>query len=176
MAPINPIYHIGKTIPTAPRQKIFKYKVITNAATLFCLNATEKEQLANKAGLSFTYGSPIDIQNNFYNYFKQLIHRRENFRGSPAATISERMFEYFCEGMIPTKESVLALGISLELNLEDIQQMLGKAGYCLSRSLPADMIAWWFIKYQHNNRGNLHSINEVLHNCGLPLLMTRNKI
>lgn len=174
--PINLIFHIGKNTLTVHRQKIFKYKVINNAALLFCLGEKEREKLANKAGLSFAYGQPMDFQENFHSYFNSLIDSHEIFKSSLAETISERMFEYFCNGMIPSKESTLTLGISLGLNLENIQLLLGQAGYCLSRSLPADMIAWWFIKYQNHNHKKLFSINEVLYNCDLPLLMTRKKI
>lgn len=70
----------------------------------------------------------------------------------------------------------MAIVISLNMGLDDLRFILKKYGYCLSESVAADMVVKWFITYQNDNDGNiLYTINEVLEEMGLPLLMTRIK-
>ena len=54
---------------------------------------------------------------------------------------------------------MLALAVSLELPLEEIREMLMKAGFSLSRSSKFDMIVEYFIR-----QGNydIYAINEAL--------------
>ena len=62
-------------------------------------------------------------------------------------------------GYKPGKPTVLALAVSLELPLEEIREMLMKAGFSLSRSSKFDMIVEYFIR-----QGNydIYAINEAL--------------
>lgn len=67
----------------------------------------------------------------------------------------------------PSKTTTLALAISLELDLEETQDLLGSAGYTLSRSRKFDVIIEYFIE-----RGscNIYEINEALFAFDQPLL------
>ena len=67
----------------------------------------------------------------------------------------------------PGKSTVLALAISLRLPMEEIREMLGKAGFSLSRSSRFDLIVEYFIL--HGNY-NIYEINEALFSFDQKLL------
>ncbi len=76
----------------------------------------------------------------------------------------------------PTKTSLIALAISLDLKLEEIYSLLQKAGYILSESIAYDMTIKWLLENTSNNMQNrLFYINDILYELELPLLMTREK-
>lgn len=59
----------------------------------------------------------------------------------------------------PSKATAIAFAIALELNLDDTLDLLGKAGYTLSRSNKFDIIIEFFIEEENYN---IHEINEAL--------------
>ena len=153
---------------TQSRKSILK--VIGNAGIFFGLSQTDMEALANKAGLSL---------HEHKNVLEKL---RQDFNGTlksmyENASVSERMFRMY-KTREPAKHALLAVLISLELPYEKIDEILRCYGYCLSESLANDMVVTWFIKSHQYRRGGVQllvEINEVLHNMGFPLLMTRLK-
>lgn len=70
-------------------------------------------------------------------------------------------------GYVPSKRTVIALAIALELTLEEADNLLEKAGYALSHSSISDVIIEYFIVHKHYK---ILEINEVLFSYDQPLL------
>ena len=67
----------------------------------------------------------------------------------------------------PSKPTVLAFAVALELSLPETRQLLNKAGFSLSRSSQFDIVMEYFIRHRIYN---IYEINEVLFQLDLPLL------
>lgn len=67
----------------------------------------------------------------------------------------------------PTKKTVLALAIALELDLGTTEDLLRRAGFALSHSSKADIIIEYFIK---NNQFDIFEINATLYAFDQPIL------
>lgn len=147
-----------------------KISVIFNAAELFNLSENECEVLANKAGISLFYDENISLESilkNLHIKTGKIVH---------SASVSERMFQYYLKGKKPTKQALLAIFISLNFSASEMDTTLRKLGYCLSKSLPNDIITLYFLNNFYNKQNGvltLNLINEVLERLDLPLLMTK---
>jgi len=67
----------------------------------------------------------------------------------------------------PAKKTVLALSIALELTLDEMRDLLARAGFALSRSNKRDVIVEYFVT---NGIYDLFSINEALYEFDQPLI------
>ncbi len=67
----------------------------------------------------------------------------------------------------PSKPTVFAFAVALELSLPETKGLLNKAGFALSHSSRFDIILEYFIK---NRRFDVFEINEVLFQFDMPLL------
>lgn len=67
----------------------------------------------------------------------------------------------------PTKKTVLAFAIALELTLDETKDLLMRAGFALSCSSKADVIISYFIE---RNQYDIFVINEVLYAYEQPIL------
>ncbi len=85
------------------------------------------------------------------------------------ANISRKLFSKIrCgKGYMPSKRTILALAIALELDLDETENLLKKAGFAFSPSQKLDVIVQFFI--QHKNY-NLIDINSLLYHNDLALL------
>lgn len=70
-------------------------------------------------------------------------------------------------GYTPRKDTIIALAISLKLNLDETQDLLKSAGYILSDSSKFDLIIGYFIEHEEYD---IFKINETLYKFGLPSL------
>ena len=68
---------------------------------------------------------------------------------------------------MPSKRTALALAVALELNLDETDDLLERAGYALSHSQRFDVIVEFFIV---NGKYDIFEINEVLFKYDQPLL------
>jgi hypothetical protein len=151
-------------------KKKLKLRTIQLAAKLFHLSEGEKECLANKAGLSFLGDTDFTI------HFQNLIKKsNKSYRKIyEEAQISERMFYRIIKDLIPTKTTLLALAIALDMNIYEIEKLLQGAGYALSHSIAFDMVVKWLIEHTTGTR-KVMRINDVLQELEIPLLMVREK-
>ena len=71
------------------------------------------------------------------------------------------------KGYIPSKRTVIALGIALSLSLKEMDELLKRAGYALSRAVKFDVIVEYFII---TGVYDVYKINEALFKYEQPLL------
>ncbi len=85
------------------------------------------------------------------------------------ANIDRKLFSKIrsVRGYVPSKRTIIALCISLELSLEETDALLKCAGYALSHSQKFDVIIEYFLI---NKMYNVFEINEVLFSYDLSLL------
>lgn len=85
------------------------------------------------------------------------------------ANLDRRLFSKIrtVKGYIPSKRTAIALTIALELNIEETDDLLKRAGYALSRSQKFDVIIEYFII---KGRYDIYEINQVLFEYDQPLL------
>ena len=169
---------------SASTKKLLKYNVITLAGEVFDLSADEMEVLANKAGLSLSFKRNAfgkgESEQDFAVDFNELIslYPGKLIELCDIASVSDRMLRHLKRGNHLKKEPILAVLIAMGQNIENIQRILKKAGYILSKSVPNDMVIMWMLENepQNDNGTNLnYRINEALDSLDLPLLMTREK-
>lgn len=131
---------------------------------------------------SFTYEDPVakkkrrldDLVNNLEDTFSQMLLRLIDDRGMTdpqvyrKANVDRRLFSKIRNDRDyrPSKSTVLAFAIALELSLDETKDLLNRAGYSLSRSSKFDIIIEYFIVEENYDifeiNGALLSFNQNL--------------
>ena len=111
----------------------------------------------------FNHGRETDLDESF----SQMMLRKMDEKGFKKdsdfykkANISKQTFSKMkSPDYHPKKTTAVAVVIALELSLDDANELLRKAGYCLSRSMRFDVIIEYFIEAHHYD---VFEINEQL--------------
>lgn len=112
-----------------------------------------------------------NLEETFVQYLFKIIDQK-NLKDSEVykkANIDRKLFSKIRSNTNykPAKNTILALAIALELNLEEAKNLLEKAGFALSKSLLTDVIIEYYII---NKQYDIFKINQTLYDYKLQLL------
>lgn len=111
------------------------------------------------------------LKDTFATYLFRLIHLKgkEESEVYKKANIDRRLFSKIRtnKDYTPSKATILALIFALELDIAEAEDLLERAGYCLSRSKKGDVIIQFFIQ---NHMYDLFTVQEALSHYGMKML------
>ena len=126
--------------------------------------ARSKETVyAEPANYAGSAPAAFELDEGFSELLFQLIDERgwKDADCYKKANVSKQVFSNIRSNpqYLPSKTTVLALAIALELDLDETKKLLERAGYAISHSSLADVIVEYFIIHK---RYNIFEINQTL--------------
>lgn len=141
----------------------------------FDVSTMQKTKIKKGMSSTISVNRNIDnLMNQLEETFSQRLLRMIDERGmtdSEAYTkayVDRRHFSKIRKDVnyVPNKKTVLAFTIALELSLDEAKDLLGSAGFALSRSSKTDIIVAYFLQ---NKIYDMFEINDVLDAYGQPV-------
>ena len=141
----------------------------------FDISTMQKTKIKKGMSSTISVNRNIDnLMNQLEETFSQRLLRMIDERGmtdSEAYTkayVDRRHFSKIRKDVnyVPNKKTVLAFTIALELSLDEAKDLLGSAGFALSRSSKTDRIVAYFLQ---NKIYDMFEINDVLDAYGQPV-------
>lgn len=141
----------------------------------FDISTMQKTKIKKGMSSTISVNRNIDnLMNQLEETFSQQLLRMIDERGmtdSEAYTkayVDRRHFSKIRKDVnyVPNKKTVLAFTIALELSLDEAKDLLGSAGFALSRSSKTDIIVAYFLQ---NKIYDMFEINDVLDAYGQPV-------
>lgn len=132
-----------------------------------CIQAKSPDDIYLESDKCLQATSLEDALNQMDESFSEMLLRKIDESGMTdaqcykKANIDRKLFSKIRSDKFyrPSKPTVLAFALALELPLEQMQDMLAKAGFALSHSSKFDIIVEYFVEQKNYN---VHEINEAL--------------
>jgi len=137
------------------------FQIVTEPA----INSYRNQKTATqKTGMiNITESIILQLDEPFASMLMQLIDQKgkNDVDVYKRANIDRKLFSKIrtARDYMPSKRTVIALAVALELTLPETQELLRKAGFTLSRSVMFDVIVEYFIE---NRMYNIFEINNIL--------------
>ena len=176
--PSGPAAPSGSAVPSgsaAPRETSYKQARESRPQHLFSIGGASHREGApvpghkpasvRESAANYASAAPMafELDEGFSDLLFQLIDERgiKDADCYKKANVSKQVFSNIRSNpdYLPSKPTVLALAIALELDLDETKQLLERAGYAISHSSLSDVIVEYFIVHR---RYDIFEINQVL--------------
>lgn len=99
--------------------------------------------------------------NLFLKTLYRLLDERklDEVRVYKSAMISRQYYSKIRNGNIPKKNSILAIGLTMKLNRDEMDELLGSAGYAFTDTRRTDVIVLWCMEH---GIYDVIQVNEIL--------------
>ncbi|MEG2188000.1 MAG: macro domain-containing protein [Clostridia bacterium] len=146
------------------KQSLYDEAILLNEAPM----EADDEDFASAKGID-------DLVGNLDEPFNTTLLRLIDAKGKTdaqvykRANIDRKLFSKIRigKGYLPSKRTVIALAIALELSLDEAKDLLNRAGYSISHSQKFDVMIEYFIV---SGQFDIFEINEILFKYDQPLL------